>query len=510
MPDLFESIVEQVTNKTMSGLLTKERQADIAAIGKSWDYYNGDQEQYIKQYRGEDIEDYRDKDKPTFNYTKLIVDEYVSGVFGKPILVKFEDDKNTKRWEEITKPISFVNQIPFMKKVQKVAEISETCVTMVRWDQNKKVPFFEDVRGEFVSFIPRDDNPKEIGVLVISYIYDTGIPDPGMRFMERIELWSDEKWEVWANNPNTKDKERIGGGANPYKLIPAAIFRPEEDDNSFYGRSATRDVVTINEIYNNLWTALMRISVMQSFSILVVTSDNEISIQVAPTRYIKMPEVESADVKYITPDAKIEDVRKVLNSLKEDLQDFSRVPQSVFSSMGSRGAPQSGYALKIKRIPIEEVWENRRISYGPAYERLAALTMYIDAVQTGSAAPQAYLDHPPSITFSSTVPGLSPQEQLIQDQFDLRYNLVTPVDLYIRKHPGMKREDALAQLKKNQEENIDLGATIFDPINTSGADVVAKNILSMKREEKDLTEDEEKQSQQSATKKPDEYKMKKD
>jgi hypothetical protein len=510
--DLFENIVENVTNKSLSGLLTQERQKDIAEIGKSWDYYNGDQEMYIKKYRGEDDEDYKDKDKPTFNYTKLIVDEYVGGVFGKPVLVKFEEEKDTKRWEAITKPISFVNQIPFMKKVQKISEISETCVVMVRWDEKAKVPFFEDIRGEFCSFIPKDDNPKEIGVLIISYVYDTGIPDPKMRFMERVEMWSDEKWEIWAHNPVSKDKERVAGGANPYGVIPAGIFRPEEDDNSFYGMSSTRDVVSINEIYNNLWTALMRISVMQSFSVMVVTSDNEITIEVAPTRYIKLPEVESADVKYITPQAKIEEVRKVLISLKEDLQDFSRVPSSVFSSQGSKGAPQSGYALKIKRIPIEEVWENRRVSYGPAYAHLVGLTMYVDAVQTNSGAAEKFLEDTASITFSSTVPGLSPQEQLIQDQFELRYNLVTPVDLYVRKHPGMKREDALKHLIENQKENLQLGVTLFDPLNTSGTDVIAKNIVDLKQEDEKLLEekDPEKVAQQSATQKPDNYKMKKD
>jgi hypothetical protein len=182
----------------------------------------------------------------------------------------------------------------------------------------------------------------------------------------------------------------------------------------------------------------------------------------------------------------------------------------VFASQGNKGAPQSGYALKIKRIPIEEVWENRRLSYGPSYEMLCALTMYVDAVQSGKTSSMGYLDNPPSITFSSTVPGLSPQEQLIQDQFELRYNLVTPIDLYIRKHPGMKREDAMEIIKRNQEENTQLGVQIYDPINTSGADVVAKNILGMKDEEKSLIKDEEKQAQQSATKKPDNYKMKKD
>lgn len=511
MPDLFESIVEQVTNKTLSGMLTQERKQNIMDVGKSWDYYNGDQESYIKQYRGENQEEYNDKDKPTFNYTKLIVDEYVGGVFGKPVLVKFEDAEDTQRWDAITQPISFVNQIPFMKKVQRISEISETCVVMVRWDEDNKRPFFEDIRGEFVSFIPRENNPKEIGVLIISYVYDTGIADPSLRFMERVELWSKDKWEIWASNPVSKEKEKIAGDANPYGVIPAIIFKPEDDDNSFYGKSSTKDIVSINEIYNNLWTALMRISVFQSFSLLVVTSDNEINVEIAPTRYLKLPEVDSSEVKYITPQAKIDEVRKVILSLKEDLQDFSRVPQSVFASTGNKGAPQSGYALKIKRIPIEEVWENRRISYGPAYTHLCTMTLYVDAIHTGSANPQKYLGLSPSVTFSNTIPGLSPQEQLIQDQFDIRYNLLTPVDLYIRKHPGMKREDALVQIQENQKENVTLGANIFDPINTSGADVITRNILGMKDEENKLTEEKaEKQAQQSATKKPDNYKMKKD
>jgi len=509
--DLFESIVEQVTNKTLSGILTKERQNDIKKIGKSWDFYNGDQEMYCKQYRGEEDQDFEDKDKPSFNYTKLIIDEYVSGVFGKPVLVKFPEETDTERWDQITTPISFVNQIPFMKKIQRISEVSETCVVMVRYDEKKKMPFFEDIRGEFVSFLPKDDNPKEIGTLIISYVYDTGIPDPSMRYMERIEIWDDKRWEIWANSPVTKDKEKIGGGANPYGVIPAVVFKPEEDDNSFYGKSTTRDVVHINEIYNNLWTALMRISVMQSFSVMVVTSENDIAITVAPTRYIKLPQVEkNAKVEYVTPDAKIEEVRKVLQSLKEDLQDFSRVPQSVFASQGTKGAPQSGYALKIKRIPIEEVWENRRLSYGPAYSHLCSLTMCVDATYARSGTAAKYLEIIPSINFSSTIPGLSPQEQLISDQFELRYNLITPVDLYVRKHPGVKREDALEQVKKNQEENLALGANVFEPLGTSGADVVLENLLSMKKEDKTLTEDAQKKDEQSATKKPENYKMKKD
>jgi len=483
MPDLFESIVNQITSKSMGGLITEERKSDIALIGKSWDFYDGNQKQYIKQYRGEEADDYLDKDKPTFNYTKLIVDEYISGVFGKPIEVDFGEDVYNSRWKEIVTPISFSHQLPFMKRVQKISEISETCLVMVRWDSSRKLPFFEDIRGEFVSFLPKEENPKEIGTLIISYIYDTGIPDPTRRFMERIEIWDEEKWEVWIYSQNAKRKEKIGGDVNPYGVIPAVLFRPEDDDNTFYGKSGTKDIVTINEAYNNLWVSLTRISVMQSFSILVIQSENDIKIEVAPTKFIRLPKTEVGEVKYVTPSAKINEVRQVLLSLKDDLQDFSRVPQSVFASQGSKGGIQSGYALRIKRIPIEQLWENRRTSYGPSYADLCSLTLHVDAVHRGQNPGSKFIGEiRPSIEFSSTTPGLSPQEQLVQDQFDLRYNLITPIDMMMRKYPGINEEEALERMKENIKRNKELGVHTGGIIDVSGDEAALENIMDEKRE----------------------------
>lgn len=488
--DLFESIVEQVTTKSLGGLITKERRMDIAQIGKSWDFYDGNQIGYVKQYRGEEDEDYADKDKPTFNYTKLVVDEYVSGVFGKPVEVTFPEDAHEERWDEIVAPISFSHQLPFMKRVQRIAEISETSLVMVRWDEKKQMPFFEDIRGEFASFLPKEENPKEIGTLVISYVYDTGIPDPNRRFMERIEIWDEERWEVWIYSQNAKKKERIGQGPNPYGVIPVVVFKPEDDDNSFYGKSSTRDIVTINEAYNNLWVSLTRISVMQSFSVLVLQSENEIKIEIAPTKFIRLPETEKAEVKYITPSAKINEVRQVLLSLKDDLQDFSRVPQSVFASQGNKGGVQSGYALKIKRIPIEQLWENRRTSYGPSYEDLISLTLHVDAIHHNKQPGELFLDeNRPSIDFSSTTPGFSPQEQLIQDQFELRYNLITPVEMMVRKYPGLTKEEALERLQENAVTNKALGTSAQGLVDVIGTAAALENIQTERDEaEKSQTE----------------------
>jgi hypothetical protein len=444
---LFDDMSNTIVSNSLASMLTTERKNDIAKIGKAWDYYYGDQEKYIKQYRGENDLDYNDKDKMKFNYTKTVVDEYVGGVFAKPVNVLIDDDAAQARWDSISDPMSFTKIIPFMTKVQRISEVSGTCVVMPRYDEEKKRVYFEDIRGEFVHFIPDPKNPREIGAAIISYIFDTGNPIPGDRFLRRIEIWDKEKWAIYLYHQGHQEKRLIAQGENPYGVIPTVRFMPEEDDNSFYGLTIINDVVKINEEYNNLWTALMRISVMQSFSILVVTSEGQIKLDIAPTRFIKFEQTEDASAEYITPQPKINDVKGVLGQLKAELGDVSRVPSDVLSH-GTANDYQSGYALRVKRVPIEAVWEKRRLSFGPAYKQLVKMALLVDAVHKKE---EPNVDLPIDVLFTSTVPGFNPTEQAVQDEFDLRYDLITPLDLMMRKYPELSRAEAEEKLLANKE-----------------------------------------------------------
>lgn len=460
MPDnfMFHSLVEQVITGSFSSLLSAERQRELGKIGKAWDFYYGEQEHYIKQYRGETDEDYVDKDKTVFNYTKLIIDEYINGVFAKPININLEDKKQQEVWNKIADPLTFFKMLPFLTKCQRIAEISDTCLVMIRYDKVTQKTYFEDIRGEFVVFLPDKDNPKEIGTVIISYLFDTGESNPQRRFLKRIEIWNKDQWAVWLYSPSLQDKKLVSSGKNPYGFIPAVRFQPEEDDNTFYGITGVHDVVKVNEVYNNLWAALVRICIMQSFSVLVVKSEGDLDITVAPTRFLKFEQTENAEANYITPSPKINDVRQVLESLKKELQNFSQVPSSVISSANESSMPSSGYALKIKRIPIEQVWQKRRMSYGPSLKNLVRLAVLVDAVNRNEAAD---FDVQVDIEFSSTVPEISPQEQIVKDENELRHNIITPVDIMLRNHSTMTREEAIERIKKNKEEMMKLGMGEF-------------------------------------------------
>jgi hypothetical protein len=454
----FGDKIDNIISKSFTLSLDAERQEELKVIGKSWDFFYGHQEQYIRQYRGEHTDDYADKDKPTFNYAKAIVDEYINGVFAKPVTVKFEKEENQKIWDSMVSPLTFFNIVPFFMKCQRISEISNTCIIMIRHNKQTQQTYFEDIRGEFVHFLPKEDNPKEVGTLIISYNFDTGDPDPQKRIMKRVEIWDDEKWELWIHSPFLGEEKMLGGGPNPYHFIPAGKLCPEEDDNTFYGITNIPDVVKVNEIYNNLWTILMRISVYQSFSVLVVKSDQDLNLTLAPTRFLNMEGVEEGVAEYITPQPKIEEVRKVMLDLKMELQDVAHVPSEVMAS--SKGiAPESGYALRIKRIPIEQEWERRRMSYGPSVKDLAKKAVVVDKVNRGGSASTDDLSV--DVKFFDTTPPLAPQEQILTDEQHMRYNLITPVDLMLRQRPDLSREEAKKLIEANKKETEDLGFVAF-------------------------------------------------
>jgi hypothetical protein len=46
------------------------------------------------------------------------------------------------------------------------------------------------------------------------------------------------------------------------------------------------------------------------------------------------------------------------------------------------------------------------------------------------------------VAFHDTVAPLAPQEQILTDEQQLRYNLITPVDLMLRMRPELERDEA--------------------------------------------------------------------
>lgn len=455
---LFDEIHSDAIQKTIGDIVDGERREDIRKIGKAWDFYYGEQEQYVRQYRGEKDDEYQDKDKPTLNYTKLVVNEYIEGVFGQGTKCTFKDEKHQTIWEDISSAGTFFNFDAFMVKAQRIAEISKLCVIMLRFDKTTNRVYFEDVRGELVKIYPKEDDPKQIGGILIKYLFDTG-SESGERFKQRIEIWTEEKGAVYVLGPKEDrltDNNRIWQAPNLMRdewgrpTLPLVLLTPEEDDNTFYGISGINDIVTINEIYNNLWMSLTRMAVYQSFSVLFLKTEGQIELTLAPTRYVEA-DGENDDLKYVTPDAKINEVNAVLKAVKDELLDLSKVPKHVLSGT-AQASPESGYALRIKRMPIESVWQNRRNTYRCTVSDLMAKTIIFHNINMKRAIPKPGEISERTIEYNMPYVPLNVQEQQMQDTFDLQHGIQTEVDLMLRKYPNLTREQAKSKLMENIDE----------------------------------------------------------
>jgi len=448
---LFDSRVEDLIFKSLEDLVGAERKLVLAEIGRNWDFFYGNQRGYFKQYLGETDEEFRDKAKPTFNYTRLVIDEYVKGVMGQGVTLKTSEEAAQKWWDESILPT--MNLTRFLKTTQRISELSYDCLIIPRWDEVRKRVYFEEVRGEYVKYFPDPNNPRRLGAIAIVYLYDSGLGTPdASSLLKRIELWSRERIKIEEFSPKLSRRKIVFDDENPYKdfngesVIPISIFQPDEDDNTFYGYGNAGDISEINTYYNNVWMDLLRIVTFQSFSVLYIKSATKIDIQIAPTRFLKTNDPD-AEVDYVTPDAKIEEVRKVREDFKNELLDLSKIPTEVLSG-SKKDLPASGFSLQVKRMPIESLWKEKKEIYA---DPISSLMSNGIIVQNTHGKTVATKDPSAQVIYSEVPLPMEAQSQQMQDAFDLEHGVTSPVGLYMRKH-DVSREEAEEAILKNLEE----------------------------------------------------------
>jgi hypothetical protein len=106
-------------------------------------------------------------------------------------------------------------------------------------------------------------------------------------------------------------------------------------------------------------------------------------------------------------------------------------------------------------MPIEQQWKARRKSYGPTLVQLAKKALYVKRLhETGRKIELE--GEIAEIDFSSFTAPLSPEEQQVIDNFELKHGIISPIDILLRKNPDMTREEAAEQIKRNLEEKRDL------------------------------------------------------
>lgn len=452
----IKSLVNDVIDGNFESLANKADKRRLDIIEKNWNFYDGEHLPYIKKHFREKTEEFESKFKPYFNYTKLVVDQYIKGVFGQEIRYEFSNRSAQKVWDSITGDPLFFNIHGFMKKVQRAAELSNLALVIPRIDSVSKRIYFEMIRGEHVKFFPKENDPSRIGTILVDYVYDRGFRGEfDNRFVRRVEVWDEDIIQVYELYDIRGDKipNLVFESENPYKdsegnpiLLPTR-FVPEEDEDSWFGDSGINDIVELNTAYNYLWMDLFQILKFQTFSILFIKGESTTELTVSPSAFLKMPD-DNADAKYIVPNAAISDFVSVLKMFKNELLDLSSLPIEVLSG-SNKAVAESGYSLKMKRMPIEQLWNRRKVNYSTSTRELCKKSMIFVGVHNNKSGLYKNGDSV-AIDYKELDIPVAASEKIVEDEWGLERGIKSEIDLIMEENPDLNRKQA----EKRFEENL--------------------------------------------------------
>lgn len=472
MTDFFSSIAEQTVRGALSELAQQDDVARLLQITKNWDFYRGDQIQYLQQedqnflLRHPEIKpDERNailsRLRVHLNYTKLVVQRYINGCYGLEVTRKLHNEANQAIMDSIWKQ----NQLKrFMVGVQRIAELEGLCAVIPRWKEREGRIKFERYGAQHLIPISLPDDPSSLFALVLSWPSENKwglVPDvisdtlPSTRNIWRykfggtgngrgqrsgvqkyIEIWTADHVQAYLG------KEKLVDIENPYHQIPFAYFRAEEDDGSFFGQTSINDVVAINHIVNRLLSDLVEIIRVHGFSLLFVSGEMTDTLILKPTSFIKLPE--KGDAKYLTPNSPIREIQEFIDWFVKRMADTAQVPEATISGGDSS---ESGFALTIRWLPYLQMLAQKRNLYQESDQELIRLALLVSATHTGQGDPVLF---EANINFVDA--NFTPQpedQQRARDAFLLERDIITALDLIRSQNPAMDEAQVLAKYEEN-------------------------------------------------------------
>lgn len=445
-------------------------------ITKAWDFYRGDQIQYLEQedrafvlrhpeIRKEEGDAILSRLRVHLNYTKLIINRYLNGVYGLETLRKVADESNHILLEQIWKRNRMRG---FMTGVQRVSEIEGTCAVIPRWKEKLKAIKYEKYGAQHIIPISQPDDPTSLHALILSWPAENKwglIPDvisdtlPGsggvwkyawnavtgrtadLRGVQKYtEIWTEEWVEAYLG------KKLLTSIPNPYGVIPFAVFRAEEDDGTFYGQTNIHDVVAVNHIINRMVSDLEEIIRVHGFSLLFVKGDMVDTLIMRPTSFLKMEadKESNSDAKYLTPNSPIGEIQEFVQWLVARMADVSQVPQAAIASSDF---PESGFALTIRWLPYTQALAQKRLLYKDAEDDLAIKTLLVQRAHTGQGDPD---NCDLSLEFKDRDFLPKPEaEERARNEFALLHNVITPIDLLRERFPDLDEEQLEERFWRN-------------------------------------------------------------
>jgi hypothetical protein len=249
----------------------------------------------------------------------------------------------------------------------------------------------------------------------------------------------------------TEDIPYLDDMGNP--ILPFVLFQKEYPVDKLLDFTTGNDLRDLNMNIAILLIYLNSLEKYNSFKQLIFNTDDPekipSDIKVGPNDVLINPTKEgSGSVQMLDLQA---DIQAKFNVIKERIMNvlagYGISPENFTMS----ASPQSGFALKISNIGKLEARDSQVPMYRKKerelYEIEKTIWNYHNPGKSISDEAEFQVD------FAERTFPKSPDEQVTQDEFDLRHNVITEIDILMRKNPDLTEETAKELYIKNKTFN---------------------------------------------------------
>ena len=447
-----QEIIEKSLNEYKLGLSKGKRDEVI----KYLDYYSGTETQkYIKRYFDSDA--FQEIPQYSANITKKFINKMSR-------LYTVGAKRNvSKSYDKLTEKKNFK-----MKHIEKMTKLLGSIAVGVFYEKHDTKQHFHYVPVYY--FMPFfDDDMFE--PYAITYPNFQPVDDPYNTSKMTYSYYDSERYIKFD-----QDGKILEEFVNESGIFPFSFFHREEQIDSFFVEGAN-DIISANEHINITMTEMQLGLRYQMFGQPVasgVMADQNLA-RAGSNEILMLGD--GGKFEIVSPQGNIDAVIENIK-LQLELVALNNHLYITFSDTG--GEVPSGIALKIKDVERMEDYQDDkelfRVFEHALYKKEHEIASYN---QINLPSPDKF-----KIDFFDVEYPMTIQDQILQDDFELKHNLPTEPEILIRSNKDLSFDDAVAKIAENKEINDMLMGSFVDE-----EDLPTEEPEEEEEVEKDLEED---------------------
>lgn len=418
-----EKLVKQSISR-LKGAQTSAQREDIAEKLAYYDFDKSQLEEYLRPYIKR-----KDTDIPysMTGLTEKVIDRK-SVVYKKAAERRFEKKTDGDKYNEMT-----VEKDDSMKLIERQTNLLGRLAVKINWDEN----IFEYQMVRF--FMPTIKMGK---ISQIVYEIETDLDKTRL-----FEVWTPEQNYI-ANEFGVpiKDQEEYGGNnqlINPYGELPFIYPYRKKPIEGFWVEGAT-DIIEANEKVNLSLTLLNYLERYASFKQPYVKGLG-LKKQVLEAGYSKFLTLEGeGEIGLIDLEANLD---QIIKSIQFKIELILK-NHNLNCEWGGQGKANSGFQLIVENIDLLDMWKDQVDIWRKHERNLYQKEKMVYKTMTKKTLPERM-----DVDFAEVKFPINPEEQRAQDDWDLKHNLTSRLELAKRRSPDTPDRDLQKKLDEYAEQN---------------------------------------------------------